>query len=51
MKDLFEHEAITETRYTTLILDLCEKYNVAPANLAKYNMDIKPKKFNMKQYS
>jgi len=29
-----------------MMLDLCDKYNVDPAKLAQYNMDIEPRKIN-----
>lgn len=46
IKDMLKHKAITETKYTTLILNLCEKYKIDPTKLAEYNIDIEPKNFN-----
>jgi len=51
VKERFEYESITETRYKVMMLDLCDKYNVDPAKLAQYNMDIEPRKINAKSKS
>jgi len=46
VKEMLDYEAITELKYKILILDLCHKYEVDPAKLAEYNMDIEPRKFD-----
>lgn len=46
IQESLKYGAITDTRYKILILQLCDEYNIDPATLAEYNMDIEPKKFN-----
>jgi hypothetical protein len=45
----FEYESITEMRYKVMMLDLCDKYKVDPSILAQYNIDIEPRKINVKK--
>ena len=45
VKDMLEHEEITEAAYKKLILELCDDYDVDPAKLVEYNMDLEPRKF------
>jgi len=47
IKDMWEHETINETRYKTLILNLCDKYRINPEKLAEYNIDIEPRKIKI----
>jgi len=49
VKERFEYESITEMRYKVMMLDLCDKYKVDPTKLAQYNMDIEPRKTNVKK--
>ena len=47
IKEKFEHKQITEIRYKISILELCDEYDIEPAKLSEYNMDIEPKKFHL----
>lgn len=47
VKELFEREAITEAKYTALVLELCSEYDINPEELAEYNMYVNPKKIIM----
>ena len=49
VKEMFERNAITATRYTAMILDLCEEYGVDLAKLEENNMILEPKNFNIKK--
>jgi hypothetical protein len=46
VKDLLECGKINDTKYTELILDLCDEYDIDPLKLAEYNMNIRPKRFD-----
>ena len=46
IKELLESKEIDGTKYTAMILKLCCIYQVDPAKLAEYNMDLKPRNFD-----
>jgi len=43
VKDMLEHGEIDGTKYKAMIIKLCCVYQVDPAILAEYNMDLDPK--------
>ena len=45
VKEQLEKGKITAEKYTALIIKLCCIYQVDPATLAEYNMELEPKKF------
>jgi len=48
IKELLKNRKITNEKYKSLILCLCDNYNVPLKKLIEYNMDIEPRKFNIK---
>ena len=49
VKEMLERNEITAARYTSMILDLCDEYGVAPAKLAENNIVLEPKRFDIKK--
>jgi len=45
IQDMLERREVAAERYTELIISLCAKYQVDPAKLAEYNMNLEPRKF------
>jgi len=46
IKEMLDRKEIDSAKYKDIILKLCCIYQVDPAKLAEYNMDLEPKKLN-----
>ena len=48
VKENLEKKVITVNEYKDLIIKLCVEYQIDPAELAEYNMEAVPRKFDFK---